>query len=187
MGLVVPLRLFFFFALTLALATKANALGIGELTLRSGLGEPLDAVINILDTPADRVDKSCAFLGRPASAAAGTSLGNAKITLTWSKTGHDLHLTTAVIMQNPVVNVEIGFHCSEFGTVRKSFVILLDPEYKPAQQVPVSAPAGEQKAARPVAHAVARQKKRHKKMPGDKKSPPLHLAIDSNMPAFPPR
>ncbi len=121
-----------------------HAIGLGELQVQSGLGHPLRATIGVLGgDPANR-PASCysarlstadgGFIVSPRVALAGRGNGN----------GGMLTLATSMSLAEPAMSLVVEVACGD--TVRKEFMLLLDPPLALAGQ---PTPDQAARAARP--------------------------------------
>ncbi|MFP5411013.1 MAG: FimV family protein [Gammaproteobacteria bacterium] len=110
-----------FFLLGLCYAGSAAGLGLGDLTVRSALGQPLHATIRILAPEAHTVD---CFRVLPADGAVSAPL---RAQLTLEPAGDDalLHLRSRQSVVDPILQFVLGFDCGP--ALRREYVILLDP------------------------------------------------------------
>ncbi|KAB2310118.1 hypothetical protein F8A87_09305 [Betaproteobacteria bacterium SCN2] len=127
-------------AFALCLSPCGHALGLGELTVSSGLGQPLRASIALLGDEA-RLAPDC-FRLQPA----GNSLPmppDAQLSLESNARGQSLlKLRTQLALHDPVGGFLLIAHCG--GQLQKEYVFLLDPAPVPEAQAPAA-------AAQPVA------------------------------------
>lgn len=128
--------------LLLLLLTYSNlglALGFGEVSLKSHLGEPLLAKINVTDV--EMSPKSSCFNVTDASDA--PAFKNASISLIPNASGYLLTISTHNIITEPIVNLNVLYHCNpEFS---REYVLLLDPviQAEVAVNTPYTSPANQ--------------------------------------------
>lgn len=111
-----------FFLLGLCCAGSAAGLGLGELSVRSHLGQPLHATIRLLDPDAS-VSADC-FRVLPAD---GGLQPPARPQLRLEPAGESvlLHLRTAQAMNDPIAQFVLASECG--ASLRREYVVLLDP------------------------------------------------------------
>jgi hypothetical protein len=141
--------------LCLCHAGSTAAFGLGEISVRSFLGQPLDATVTLLDTtPAVTAD--CFSLGASTGSIAPPPRAQLSIELAGEQ--RLLHIRTTQPIHDPVAQFALVSDCE--ARLQRDYVVLLDP---PAQVETVSGrdePAVEQTAAAPIA-APAPRASRH--------------------------
>jgi len=117
------------YLLSLSLATPALAIGLGDLSVKSHLGQPLHATVKILSAPTT-LDASCFSLRASDSGLAAPSQARFRI----EPTGADalLHITTPQGVNDPIVQFVLSSDCE--GRLQREYVLFLDP---PMQIEPV--------------------------------------------------
>jgi len=127
--------------LCLCHAGSAAAFGLGDISVRSFLGQPLHATVSLLDiTPATAAD--CFSLD--ASPASIAPLPRAQLSIEQAGAQTLLHIRTAQPVNDPVAQFVLVSNCD--ARLQREYVVLLDP---PAQVETVSvqeAPVVEQPA-----------------------------------------
>jgi hypothetical protein len=119
-GIIIKLRFFTF--LTLAFyANLCLALGLGDIDLRSNLGEKLLATVIVSDIEM-APDSSC-FTASDTSD--NPALKKANISLKPNGSNHTLTISTNNVISEPIVNLRVSFHCEP--NVNRDYVLLLDP------------------------------------------------------------
>lgn len=113
------MRIFVFFLLTYA--NLSQALGIGDIALKSHLGEPLIARINVTDV--EKLPDTGCFSVTDASDV--PAFKKANITLKQNSDGYQLNITTHDVITEPIVNLHVSFHCEP--NFNREYVLLLDP------------------------------------------------------------
>jgi pilus assembly protein FimV len=150
-----------------AVAASANAAGLGRLTVLSGLGQPLQAEVEIVSLqPGEEDAISARLASQEAFAQAGIELNPALVGLRVSIERRDKHpflrLTTPQPVNEPFLDLLIELQWSSGRLVREYTFLLDPPEYarRPAiaaaplpsaPEKPAAAPAPEQPAAAPSA------------------------------------
>lgn len=94
---------------------------MGEVDLKSHLGESLLAKINITDL--DSQSGSSCFTVTDASDP--PAFRRANVNLKTTSSGHVLSISTHEIINEPIVNLNVSFHCDT--NVDRDYVLLLDP------------------------------------------------------------
>lgn len=99
--------------------SSSLALGLSDITLKSNLGEPLKAQVNILGAD-DLKDTSCLRLGP------GSNLSHVNFAVNPASGGiAKLSLSTNQVVNEPIVNLSIIAGCN--SSIRRDYVLLLDP------------------------------------------------------------
>lgn len=102
-------------------ANLSLALGLGEIELKSHLGEKFFAKVNVSDLE-PQAEANCFT---------ATDMGDvpafrkANITLKPYSDGHQLTITTNEVIAEPIINLYVSFHCNL--NVNREYVLLLDP------------------------------------------------------------
>lgn len=112
----------FFLFLLLTYSNLSLALGIGDITLLSHLGEPLVATIVITDVEKSP-DANCFsvtdFSEFPALKKAFVTLNPS------SNNSYLLNIGTHNVISEPIVNLRVSFHCDP--ELNREYILLLDP------------------------------------------------------------
>lgn len=118
---------FKFVALLLGMhfATPALAIGLGDLSVQSTLGQPLYATVEVLSAPAT-LDAECLSLGSSDNGIPAPSQTRFRI----ERRGDNavLHITTQQALNDPIAQFVLTSDCE--GRLQREYVLLLDP---PAQ------------------------------------------------------
>ena len=145
----------------------ATALGLGELNVRSYLGQPLHATVKIVD--ANAATNADCFNLSPSAGAAAPPPTRAKLSLERSGDDTRLHIRTPAAIGDPITQFSLTSDCG--SRLQRDYVILLDP---PSQAmlahnqnvpvvIPLKAPAKEEvkassdTAPRPIAAQKTRR------------------------------
>lgn len=106
----------------LALHTNASfALSLGEATLKSYLGEPLNVKLSVTDVE-KMPDMSCFAITDNSEA---TSFKKANTSLSANKDGFTLTITTQSVITEPILNLRASYTCEP--QLSRDYVLLLDP------------------------------------------------------------
>lgn len=111
--------------ITLGLQNNTYALGLGDIEVKSHLGQPLKANINVLGA-SDIKDTACLRLGN----SGGNSSTLTNVSFTLGPISGDiaaLSLTTARAVNEPILNLSVIADCG--STVQRDYVLLLDPPF----------------------------------------------------------
>ena len=142
-------------ALTLsALSTDASALALGRLNVRSALGEPLRAEIEVTEITAAEADGLRINIASPAAFnAAGVSynpaLGDVRVNLQRRADGrYVISLTGNRSLNDPFIDLLLEANWSS-GRVVRDYTVLLDPPANPKSQVAISPTAPQTSPAAP--------------------------------------
>lgn len=107
--------------LLLGYANLSLALGIGEITLKSHLGEPLAASINVIDVE-KLPDASCFSVKDNSDIPA---FKKASALLKQNSNGYQLNISTHEVISEPIVDLQVSFHCEP--NLNREYTLLLDP------------------------------------------------------------
>ena len=111
----------FFAFLLLSYANISLALGLGEISLKSHLGEPLAASINVTDVEKSP-DASC-FSVKDNSEI--TAFKKATVSLKQGSNDYQLFISTHDVITEPIVNLQVLYHCEP--NLNREYILLLDP------------------------------------------------------------
>ncbi|MGK2952384.1 MAG: type IV pilus assembly protein FimV, partial [Thiobacillus sp.] len=131
--------------LSLCYASSVAALGLGELNVRSFLGQPLHATVNILGANATTAE-GCFSLA-PSEGGINSPL---QPQLSLEKTGNQtlLHIRTPHSVKDPIAPFVLTSDCE--GRLRRDYVILLDPPAQITPAISQVAPAATEPLADPA-------------------------------------
>jgi pilus assembly protein FimV len=151
----------------LTLSVPALALGLGKLTVNSGLGQPLSAQIELTAAQRDELDSLRARIADPSvyrdnGAQYVGALARARITVEQGTGASYLRVTTAAPVNEPFLNLIIELSWAT-GRVVRDYTFLLDPPgatemqaIEPAAPIrPEAAPTRTTRAGRRAAEAAA--------------------------------
>ena len=151
----------------LTLSVPALALGLGKLTVNSGLGQPLSAQIELTAAQRDDLDSLRARIADPSvyrdnGAQYVGALARARITIEQGANASYLRVTTAAPVNEPFLNLIIELSWAT-GRVVRDYTFLLDPPgatemqaVEPAAPIrPEVAPTRTTRAGRRAADAAA--------------------------------
>jgi pilus assembly protein FimV len=151
----------------LTLSVPALALGLGKLTVNSGLGQPLSAQIELTAAQRDELDSLRARIADPSvyrdnGAQYVGALARARITVEQGAGASYLRVTTAAPVNEPFLNLIIELSWAT-GRVVRDYTFLLDPPgatemqaIEPAAPIrPEAAPTRTTRAGRRAAEAAA--------------------------------
>ena len=118
-------------ASVLTLSVPALALGLGKLTVTSGLGQPLSAQIELTAAQRDDLDSLRARIADPSvyrdnGAQYVGALARARIVVEQRASGAFLRVTTAAPVNEPFLNLIIELNWAS-GRVVRDYTFLLDP------------------------------------------------------------
>jgi len=112
---------FFTFLSLLVYSNLCLALGLGDIELKSHLGEKLFATVIVTDI--DAQSESSCFSAIDIGDM--PSFKKAAASIQHSSSGYLLSITTSEIVTEPIVNLRVSFHCEP--NVKREYVLLLDP------------------------------------------------------------
>jgi hypothetical protein len=111
-----------FFLLSLCYAVSASAIGLGDISVRSHLGQPLHATVALIGaTPATLAD--CFSLEAGAGSIAPPSHAQFSIEQVGGQTL--LHIRTPKSINDPIVQFAVSADCE--ARLQRDYVVLLDP------------------------------------------------------------
>src|SRR5450755_4400705 len=140
-------RAFLHFALgisVLSTAPLAMAIGFGRTTTQATLGQPLNFAASLMLDADETVAPACVFADVYAGDAK-VAPGSVRVSLeAIADGGHRVRVTTANLIDEPVVTVELSVGCT--SRVSRRFVVFIDP---PPQQLAEAGSGDGPPAARP--------------------------------------
>jgi hypothetical protein len=107
---------------------------LGDVDLKSNLGEPLNARISINDTDVATIDPSC-FSVTDASEVQAFK----RAVTSLNSNSNQLIITSSQVISEPIINLSVTYHCEP--RVNREYVLLLDPAPTPALEVAKSTPS----------------------------------------------
>jgi len=110
------------FLLCLGHVVSAAALGLGEISVRSSLGQPLHATVPLLDAPASTTADCFSLGANPGSIAPPL---RAQFSIEQMGTRTLLHIRTPQSIQDPVAQFVLVSDCE--ARLQREYVVLLDP------------------------------------------------------------
>lgn len=117
-----------FAACTTLSPTSANALTLGNLVVRSHLGEPLHAQIAVRTGADENIDEACITLPRPVNAPEGIPyLSKARFSVEHATSGQLIRIRSAQIINDPVLKLLLQVSCSGQASLSREFTLLLEP------------------------------------------------------------
>src|ERR1700681_2215443 len=141
----------------LTLSVPALALGLGKLTVNSGLGQPLSAQIELTAAQRDELDSLRARIADPSvyrdnGAQYVGALARARITVEQGASASYLRVTTAAPVNEPFLNLIIELSWAT-GRVVRDYTFLLDPPGAAEMQAAVEPAAPLRAEAAPPSRA----------------------------------
>ncbi|WMW79005.1 hypothetical protein RF679_10060 [Undibacterium cyanobacteriorum] len=109
--------------MSILLASNALALGLGEIRVRSGLGQTLLAHTDLIGVDAETLNSSC--LRARINSIDGQFLSNATVTIYAHQNKRALSFTTRQTINEPAVILVVDVNCEV--QLHREFSILLDP------------------------------------------------------------
>lgn len=97
------------------------ALGLGDIELKSNLGEQLSAKISLTDT--DAIPDASCFTATDNSEP--SAFKRATVKLKAVNNNYQLNITSSEIITEPIINLQISTHCEP--NLSREYVLLLDP------------------------------------------------------------
>ena len=125
--------------LSLALCDGAVALSLGDLAMRSRVGQPFDAVIPFSAAPDDSLGAQCIRSDRDAASPNLhlPLLSNLRFEVSRSVGGGDISIRSRAIVNEPVVRLRIAVNCGPNSFLAREYVILLDPPDMGSPRLPL--------------------------------------------------
>ncbi|MHB1213914.1 MAG: type IV pilus assembly protein FimV [Thiobacillus sp.] len=149
----------FFLLLGLSHAASVAALGLGELNVRSNLGQPLHATVVLLGTSAET---TAACFSIEASGDGIAPPPRAQLSIQQAGGQTLLHIRTLQSVNDPIAQFVLVSDCET--RLRRDYVMLLDPPAQVTSVVIPDAPAAApHAAAAPIAAAPAPRPRAHRK------------------------
>lgn len=159
------------------LAGPVSALELGEIQVRSSLGQPLRASVAYALQPNEQIHDYCIYL-RPGTGASGLpGISNAAITAADGTIG----ITGRAAIREPLLFLELTVDCPTSAHLRRDYSVFIDPGVP--SRVQAVAPAAESRRASPVPAATA-QRAAASARPAA--SPPQRAAAPTRPAARPP-
>ncbi|MDP2029432.1 MAG: hypothetical protein Q8K12_07350 [Thiobacillus sp.] len=170
------------FLLSLCHAGFAAAFGLGDINVRSFLGQPLHVVVTLID-PSPAITPDCLSLGSSPGSIA--PLLHAQLSIEQVGTQALLHIRTAQSVSDPVTQFVLMSDCE--AHLQREYAVLLDPpvlvESASSQDVPNAEPATMSAPLESVA-PTARRRPAHGRRAHP--APARAVAIRSRLPATQP-
>lgn len=108
--------------------TGANALTLGNLVVRSHLGEPLHAQIAVRTSTDESIDETCITLHRPANAPEDIPyLSRSRFSVAHAPSGQVIRIRSTQIINDPILKVLLQVSCSGQASLSREFTVLLEP------------------------------------------------------------
>ena len=108
-------------------AVPAAAFNLGQIEVRSHLGQPFDAVVPFAATPGESVDAACFALAPRNPSDGFAALPPVTIEVTTTKNGGQAHIRTRQPVREPVITLALRAGCAGGGELRRDFTVTLDP------------------------------------------------------------
>ena len=121
--------------LFLAYSNLSQALGIGDISLKSYLGEPLSATIMVTDVE-NSANSDCFTVTDISDYPA---FNKAIVSLTPRNNAYQLSISTRSVVTEPIVNLRASFICEPY--FQRDYILLLDPAPLLKHTLDVAAPA----------------------------------------------
>ncbi len=148
-------------AAALVAAGAVQALGLGRLTVESGLGQPLSARIDLTSASRDELDTLTARIADPTlyrqnNLAFQSVLSRTRVSIEQGPTGPYLRVTSPTPVNEPYLDLMVEVNWAS-GRVVRNYTFLLDPPGVTAQAPvePVTPARGARTAPAPAAAAPA--------------------------------
>ena len=187
MSIYAPFRLLIAAAAALLIAaaiasSSAHALLLGEAVVQSGLGAPLRVVIPVRPAPGESLDSACVRLV-PTSAGIGAPIVTGKVSVERAAATPRLIVTTPNAINEPAVQFAIQAGCD--GTIRRNYVLLLDPQAVNSAAATRPSTAREPGQERPKTALSTARRSAESSPPGEPRAAPRAVATDRPSAATP--
>jgi len=133
---------------------------LGDIALRSSLGQPLRATIPVRAEAGEQLDDTCFSLIRPAQQDDFTYLTQARLALEEVNGRLQLKISSQQAISEPFIRLSIQADCGQ-GRFNRVFTVLLDPE----ELVPPSLPAAVKETPSPARQATPRKRVKPEAVP----------------------
>lgn len=115
-------------------SVPANALELGDVTVESGLGQPLRASIAYALAPHEELSDSCVTLGLGASATGLPAIGRATLSIA----DGTILLTGRTPVREPMVAAMINVDCAYTANLSREYLMFFDPAVPAADSQPAA-------------------------------------------------
>jgi hypothetical protein len=115
------------------------ALGLGEIDLRSYLGQPLDARIPIIAGADEPLDEGCFKLVNGAVTSDTGHSTPAKLSFQQIGRNNILQIRSASFVPEPAVRIQIEVSCGNLSKISREYTLLLDPPEYAASRISLPA------------------------------------------------
>jgi hypothetical protein len=131
-----------------SLLTPAQAVTLGDVSLQSALGQPLNARIPVQLGPGEMLGSACVSIPTPARSDLG-ALPQPQVTVPEAPGGSiSLHVTTTQPLYEPMYELQVQLRCAGTPLLVRQYVLMLDlPGTVPAAATPAAAEPLPQPAA----------------------------------------
>ncbi|MFK8030781.1 MAG: FimV family protein [Gammaproteobacteria bacterium] len=106
---------------------QTYALSLQNIQINSALGEPLDAVVMVNAGPNERLQASC-ITTRPSTDSGMPNIRGIQLSLSRSMSPGTIRLTTGRPVNEPMSEIVVHIECPGAPAVKRSFLIMLDPQ-----------------------------------------------------------
>ena len=187
MSIYAPFRLLIAAAAALLIATaiassSAHALLLGDAVAQSGLGMPLRVVIPVKPAPGESLDSACVRLV-PTTAGIGAPIVTGRVSLERAAATPRLIVTTPNAINEPAVQFAIQTGCD--GTIRRNYVLLLDPQAVNTAAATRPSTAREPGQERPKTALSTARRSAESSPPGESRAAPRAVVPDHPSAATP--
>lgn len=129
-------------AILLSCGSTAFALGLGNISVQSALGQPLHASIDMLGADSGELSSSC--IKARVESLDGVSLGTVQLAIMRSGPASSLVVRSRQAIHEPVAAIVVEAGCS--ATVRRTYQVLFDPTPLDVPVSPLRASSSETRA-----------------------------------------
>lgn len=139
------------------LSYPSFAVGLGEVDLRSYLGQPLDARVPVLAGPDEPLEESCFKLANGAVTSDNGHATPAKISFQQIGRNNVLLIRSSSAVPEPAVRIQIDVSCGNISKISREYTLLLDPPEYVAATRNIALPSAPVTATRQIESAPSAQ------------------------------
>ena len=133
-------------ALGIGLMSAASAISLGDMEVRSGLGQTFSATVHYVTPHADDVHALCIRASTDVAATSGTSLPltsgvpflpDPRFEVEPGHGGGTISIRTSRVVNEPLMRLNLVINCGASAVLSREFTVMLDP---PQAEAPLAAP-----------------------------------------------
>ncbi|MEM6639308.1 MAG: hypothetical protein AAF610_05340 [Pseudomonadota bacterium] len=127
--------------------SQAYALSLSELKVKSTLGQPLRATINLRTQPGDEINRNCISITQPKNSGM-PGVGDVSLSLASGNRAIQLNINGHTPLREPMAEMVLSVNCDGSPALTRTFLVMLDP---PSPAPVISVPAAQTAATPPRA------------------------------------